>query len=546
MKRACMIFILLVSFSQQALAQTTAVMDEKPRDVNPLITALDVRDLDVKDAVKLIAQKSGLNIAVGDTTQGRITVYLENIRARDALATVLQMSHAAFEDNAGLIQVISAQEYEAKYGRPFSQRVTTRLFHMKGMKASVAAALLERFKNQFGKVVADDVSATVYVEDTPLKLAEIEEYLRDVDRPVASKTFALSYVEAGAIASHLANMLTNGVGSVRTDKQSNKIFVTDTPQKIAEVADYLKEIDIQRKPRVFELSYAKVDEIAPVLKQYLTPDLGSLEVNKRSNQLIIIDTESKQNELAQIIVQMDHKEKEVLIEARIVQVVLKDEFRMGIDWDAVVKGAHGLEFKSTLGGVGSSRNGSVAIGTLSNDNYQGVIQALGNLNKSHVLSNPRIAVMNNEEARILVGTTKPCVTSTTTTTTSGPTVSEDVKFIDVGVKLHVTPTIHPDGYVTMKIRPEVSSAATYITTGQNNQIPIVDTSEVETTVQVKDGVTIVIGGLIKDEKTGQDSKVPLLGDIPLVGAAFRNTNHLKEKTEIVIFLTPRIISGDLK
>ena len=175
-----------------------------------------------------------------------------------------------------------------------------------------------------------------------------------------------------------------------------------------------------------------------------------------------------------------------------------------------------------------------------------VIQALVNLNKSHVLSTPRIAVMNNEEARILVGTTKPYVTSTTTTTTSGPTVSEDVKFIDVGVKLHVTPTIHPDGYVTMKIRPEVSSAATYITTGQNNQIPIVDTSEVETTVQVRDGVTIVIGGLIKDEKTGQDSKVPLLGDIPLVGAAFRNTNHLKEKTEIVIFLTPRIISGDLK
>jgi type II secretory pathway component GspD/PulD (secretin) len=97
----------------------------------------------------------------------------------------------------------------------------------------------------------------------------------------------------------------------------------------------------------------------------------------------------------------------------------------------------------------------------------------------------------------------------------------------------------------MKIRPEVSSAANSIRTGQNNVIPIVDTSEVETTVRVKDGVTIVIGGLIKDEKTRVDFKVPLLGDIPIVGSMFRNRGRSKEQTEIVIFLTPRIISGDV-
>ena len=244
---------------------------------------------------------------------------------------------------------------------------------------------------------------------------------------------------------------------------------------------------------------------------------------------------------------MDRKEKEVLIEARIVQVVLKNEFRMGINWDAIVKSTHGLEFKSQLGGVGTTNNGSLAIGTLSNDNYQAVIQAIGNVNKSHILSNPRVAVLNNQEAKILIGTTQPYVTTQTTTPSSGPvTVSEDVKFIDVGVKLAVTPTIHPDGYVTMKIRPEVSSAPTSITTSDNNTIPIVDTSEVETTVQVKDGVTIIIGGLIKTEKSNQVSKVPLLGNIPFLGAAFRNTDRNTEQTEIIIFLTPRIISGDLK
>jgi type II secretory pathway component GspD/PulD (secretin) len=150
------------------------------------------------------------------------------------------------------------------------------------------------------------------------------------------------------------------------------------------------------------------------------------------------------------------------------------------------------------------------------------------------------------EARILVGSSKPYVTTTTTAPSSGPvTVSEEVKFIDVGVKLVVTPVIHKDGYITMKIRPEVSSAATSLKTGQNNLIPIVDTSEVETTVRVKDGVTIMIGGLIKEEKSRGDFKVPVLGDIPLVGSAFKSQSRGKEQSEIVIFLTPRIISGDV-
>ena len=157
MKRWIMTVVFIVFFMARAFSQE-AVVPEKTVNVNPLIAALDVRDLDVKDAVKLIAQKSGLNIVTGDAVQGRVTVYLENIRAKDALATILQMSHGAFDEDGGLIQVITDQEYQNKYSRPFSQRVTTRLFRLKGMKAMTAAALPARFKNQFGKVVADDVS----------------------------------------------------------------------------------------------------------------------------------------------------------------------------------------------------------------------------------------------------------------------------------------------------------------------------------------------------------------------------------------------------
>ena len=97
----------------------------------------------------------------------------------------------------------------------------------------------------------------------------------------------------------------------------------------------------------------------------------------------------------------------------------------------------------------------------------------------------------------------------------------------------------------MKLKPEVSSVTRTLVTSNNNTIPIVDTSEAETSVSVKDGVTIVIGGLIKDETINSRSKVPLLGDIPVVGQAFRSDNNLTRKTEIVLFLTPRVITGDV-
>ena len=98
----------------------------------------------------------------------------------------------------------------------------------------------------------------------------------------------------------------------------------------------------------------------------------------------------------------------------------------------------------------------------------------------------------------------------------------------------------------MKIKPEISSALDSIKTSQNNFIPIVEKSEVETMVRVKDGVTIMIGGLIKDEKSRDNSKVPILGDIPFLGGAFKNQSHGAQRTEIIIFITPKIISGDLK
>jgi len=187
--------------------------------------------------------------------------------------------------------------------------------------------------------------------------------------------------------------------------------------------------------------------------------------------------------------------------------------------------------------------GQLTVGTLAEDNFNVVVQLLQTVGKANILSRPQIAVVENQEAKILVGTREAFVTSVVTQTQQAATTAEEVTFIDVGVSLTATPTINKEGFVTMKIKPEVSSVNRVLTTANGNGIPIVETSTAETTVMVKDGATIVIGGLMKDDNIHETKKVPFLGDIPIIGAAFRSKDENTVKSELVIFLTPRIISG---
>jgi len=242
-------------------------------------------------------------------------------------------------------------------------------------------------------------------------------------------------------------------------------------------------------------------------------------------------------------------EGEVLIEARIVKVELTDEQSLGIDWQQVF---HGIDTKvrgsfrvlSDIADAAGTPATGAALKFLSapSGDTQVIIEALKKFGKVETMSNPRITVSNNQEAKILVGTKEAFVTVTTTVPATGATVSSpQIQFVDVGTKLFVTPRIKGDGHVQLKIRPEVSTSK--VETFQNNRIPIVSTTEAETNVLVKSGTTIVIGGLIDSKVERTRTQLPVLGDLPLFGAAFRSRVETNKKTELVIFLIPQIISA---
>jgi len=449
-----------------------------------VIDTLELKNMDILDVLKLISKKSGLNIATGKNVQGKVTIFLKNVDVWDALKIILEVNDLAYAQEGEIVKVMTAKEYELSYGKRFTDKTQVKIVPLKYASAADLIPLLNQIKSVIGKVVADEKSNTIVIIDAPINLEDMQELIRHVDIPTVTE--------------------------------------------------------------VFSLKFAKAEEIQKNISGVLTKNVGRIEIDNRTNKVVVTDTAANMEKISKMILAFDEKTPQVTIEAKILQVDLSDAFKMGIDWDKIFDTSDitlSGNFDVDTGTAGSSL--TIGSANLSQYSYYALIEALNSVGKTNTLSTPRITVLNNQEAKILVGTKEVYVSTSTTTSEGVSTTAEAVTFVDVGVTLSVTPTINPDGFVTMKIRPEVSSTGTPYTTASGNQIPVVSTSEAETNVMVKDGSTIIIGGLIKDKIQDTVKKVPLLGDIPLIGLVFRSKDKTTTKTELAIFLTPRIISGDV-
>jgi len=533
--------------SQDAAVNTSLDAQQKK---SMILDTLDIKDMDINDVLKLLASKSGLNIIAGKSITGRVTIFLQNVEVHDALTIILKANDLAYMEGHGVVQIMTSAEYEQTTGHKFGINMESSIISLQSAKASDVVTVLDQVKSQAGKLIADDQSNSIIIEDVPEKMDQLLDYIKMIDAPTQTKVYVLQHIAGDPLVAKLQEMSSPKIGSVKFDSFSNKLFIKDTPKKIMEMMRYINQIDIPRETKVFNINYAKADDLAKTIGPMLTKDVGSIEFDARSNTLVVMDIPPKMEEIGVMINALDHNDKEVFIETKIVQIALGDEYQMGVNWDKVIPNINhtALSLSSSFPIPNAPTTiGTASIGTLSSGALNDVVQALDTFGKSRTLSSPRLAVINNQEASILIGTTTPYTTNATVTNTATTTTSATVSFIDTGVKLHVTPTIHDDGYITMKIKPEISNqeATPYAVPG-GGTIPIVDTSEVQTTVRVKDGVTIIIGGLMKDELTYSKNKVPVLGDLPIIGKAFSNVDRNMQKTEIVIFLTPHIINGDVR
>lgn len=251
-------------------------------------------------------------------------------------------------------------------------------------------------------------------------------------------------------------------------------------------------------------------------------------------------------------------DRQVLIEARIVEVQLSEGLKYGIDWTAVGEwlGAGPMSISTNaFTEVLTSGGPSFEINIFDNDNLTLLLKALQEQGEVRTLSNPRVSIMNGQTSMLSVGrnTTFISRVETTTTTSDGSspvtTFTVDTNSILSGIMFGLVPYINSDGEISLTITPIVTNLidleAKTIGTGDNSveiKLPTVDLREMSTTVKVLDGQLVIIGGLIDKKEILREDKVPVLGDIPVVGKAFTSVDKSYENTELVIMLIPRIVS----
>jgi len=454
--------------------------------------SLDLRNMDIMDTLKFLSKQGDLNIVATKNVSGKVTVFLKDVTISDVLDIIMLTNSLACEKKAGIITIMTEPEYEALYGEKYTSKLQSKTITLKYADPKRVGTILGNLKSSIGKVIIDDVTGMIILIDTPEKIKEMEESAMKADLPTLGRILP----------------------TVR---------------------------------ETFELQYAKIGEVKGEITKALTKDVGTIEVDERTNKLVVTDLPHNMERIRALVAEFDSKTKEVLIEARIVEITLNDDYAMGVDWQKV----YGLAMDSmTLTGTfpfsaptSTSSTMKLSVGTLADNKYDFALTLIKSFGKLKVVSSPHIVVCNNEEAKFMVGTREAYVTTTITTGDVTTTTSESVQFIDVGVTLYVTPTINRDGFVKMHIKPEVSSISEFLETTEGNKIPIVDTSNVETDVLVKDGNTIILAGLIKRTTNKDVSKMPLLGSLPVIGKLFSNTADSTAKKELAIFLTPHVITG---
>jgi len=286
----------------------------------------------------------------------------------------------------------------------------------------------------------------------------------------------------------------------------------------------------------------------------LVTDKGknSLAINKTAGLVYLTDRPSALKRVERFLNSIGETvQRQVEIEAKIYAVELNRTFQFGIDWAHLAQAYAGtLTYgASTLPqGIGSLEPGtpSAVKMTFKNSNTQADVNALQTQGNVEVISKPRIRTLNNQTALIKVGTDKPFFSQTSTLLQSqsgtSATSGEQISMITEGTILYITPQISSNGYVTLDISPALTRIArTVASPTGNSTAPELETKQASALVRVPDGTTIVLGGLIYNETATNKRKVPLLGDIPVLGYLFTGTFDAKSKKELVIFITPRIV-----
>jgi type IV pilus secretin PilQ/predicted competence protein len=344
-----------------------------------------------------------------------------------------------------------------------------------------------------------------------------------------------------------------------------------TTENMIRVVPKEEVLDVREKivSRVYRVTYADVVEVEKALKKFIS-DKGAISSNSGTSNIIVTDSESKVKAMDAFIAEIDQVTPQILVEAKIYDISSQDRLDLGVEWQMGTNTGYLVDSTSYVNGapigtVGNADSSTVTnphitsnfLGATSktsdtsglfrfgiaNDNVRldAILKAQQEDVRAKLLANPRIMVLDNQQAEIKIVEEIPY--QELTESSAGGSIGTTA-FRDVGVELRVTPHLTREGLIRLALNPKFSMrTGDVVLAGVNNSSPqpIVATRETTTMALIRDGQTVVIGGLKKQDVSQQKNKIPLLGDIPMLGALFRFEGESTVNSELVVFITPHLV-----
>lgn len=486
-------------------------------------------------------------------------------------------------------------------GEAATDGLNTRIFRLSHISANEVARLLEPLirGGKTGAVAAFPSTNYLLVTGTGDAINKIEQLIRDLDVPGATRTMQviqLKHASADAITAQLIRAMSGaetpaelvgrhiqkvGVGAgdlpaslvIVAVPNANSIVVVGTPMQLTQVMDIVGKIDIPTpvefgRLNAIRLKYISSEEAATTLNNLLAKTAAkdqaariSIEHNNANNALVVESSPQDFELVRKLVDELDRMPPQVMVEVVIAEVSMGQDLELGVEWntiDAPVEGSTRAAGRSRPGESDSLAN-IIETGAFPQGLSLGVtrgtyvdasgsvlpripflIQALAKDRDVKILSNIPLWAQNNTEAMVSVVENIPILKSKTEGTGDNRYVTQEIAREDVGIMLKLTPHINADNEVKLKLKPSIQ-AVTDTGPAETEFAPTISKREVETTITIPDRSTVVISGLIREDQIKVVSKVPLLGDLPLLGWLFRSTADRVQRTNLLIFVTPNII-----
>jgi general secretion pathway protein D len=563
--------------------------------------------VDIRAMLKTIGDITGINFIVDDSIRGTVTVMSPTkIRLGeiyDVLESILDVQgYAAVPGGAGdLVKIVPRAEavkrnLQVRIGSnpseiPKNDSLVTQIIPLRYADATEVSQIIRPFLATALHMATYPRTNSIMVTDTSSNIHHIAKIIQNLDVPGSQEQvtlIVLSYASAEVLGEQITRIMDKSkvVSSqpgrsrtmptietgikILTDVRTNSLIVVANAQDTATIERLAKQLDTQR-PRGTNNVHVVYLENAPAADtaQSLTGALANMRISgaiegaqnvqvtadEGTNALIITASAQDFEVIAEIIQKLDIVREQVLVEMFIMEVSEDTLKEIGIDWatldEAVADSVRffgatnfgpRVDFASgNLEGLavgawrGSGEN--VRIGT--------ILHALEKVSGVNILSTPHITTSNHQKAKIIVGKNIPYVIESRITETTDfltPTVIDRFEYKDVGISLDITPHISQGGLVRLEIESEFTKLIEGVT-GTSVNTPTTAKRQAQTVVSIKSGSTIVIGGLIRDDKTTIEKKIPLLGDLPLVGGLFRFQRDQLQKTNLLIFITPHVLGN---